>query len=157
MLKQQRQQLLGWMQLLLLLLQWSKKQLEALLPFNYRYGGRIALLGNQLQLLLVLLLQWSKKQLQRLLPFNCRNSGGVALLGNQLQLLLLLLQWSKKQLQRLLSFNCRNGGGVVALEKTTYLIYTYDINQSVPKATIGDAFGNRGLFGRHEGDLTRFS
>ena len=28
-----------------------------------------------------------------------------------------------------------------ALEKTTY--YTYDINQSVPKAAIGDAFGDR--------------
>ena len=48
MLKQQKPQLLGWIQLLVvvLLLQWGKNQLQRLLPFNYRNGRRIALLGN---------------------------------------------------------------------------------------------------------------
>ena len=50
LLKQQKQELLACMQLLLvdLLLLWSKKQLQRLLPVNYRNGGRNALLGNQL-------------------------------------------------------------------------------------------------------------
>ena len=53
LLKRQKQELLACMQVLLvdLLLQWSKKQLRRLLPVNYRNGGRIVLLGNQLQLL----------------------------------------------------------------------------------------------------------
>ena len=47
-----RQQVLGLMQRMLVdLLLMSKKQLPLQLPVNYRNGGRIVLLGNQLQLL----------------------------------------------------------------------------------------------------------
>ena len=52
MLKQQKQQLLGSMQLMLVdLLLMSKKQLPLQLPVNCKNGGRPALLGNQLQML----------------------------------------------------------------------------------------------------------